>query len=169
MAAGERRPNPGTHHDIRRVRDRCADDELVTNEQAGTQFPNQREPQTQFIMSFAGPVRNRGAMRAASSRHRPPEPVREVDWMQVAIFGAGLALGITVGAGVALLTAPQSGTETRADLARKARRTRTAVGRRGNDAWLELRDELRGMTRSLQRRKAQRAAERELARESALD
>ena len=97
------------------------------------------------------------------------EPPAEVDWMQVAIFGAGLALGITLGAGVALLAAPQSGTETRADLLRSARRARTAVGRRGNDAWLDLQDELRGMSRAIGRRRAKHAAERELARESALD
>lgn len=108
-------------------------------------------------------------MRASTPRSHLAGPAREVDWMQVAIFGAGLALGITLGAGVALLAAPQSGTETRADLIRTARRARTAVGRRGNDAWLDLQDELRGMTRALRRRKAQRSAEQELARESALD
>lgn len=97
------------------------------------------------------------------------EPPAEVDWMQVAIFGAGLALGITLGAGVALLTAPQSGTETRADLVRSARRARTAVGRKGNDAWLDLQGELRSMSRALRRRRARHSAERELARESALD
>ena len=89
--------------------------------------------------------------------------------MQVAIFGAGLALGITLGAGVALLAAPQSGSETRSDLVRSARRARTAVGRHGNDVWLDVQDELRGMRRALRRRRAQRDAEKELARESALD
>ncbi|MBC7673412.1 MAG: YtxH domain-containing protein [Polaromonas sp.] len=89
--------------------------------------------------------------------------------MQVAVFGAGLALGITLGAGVALLAAPQSGTQTRADIVRRARRARTAVARRGNDAWLDLQDELRSMARALRRRNAQRSAEQELARESALD
>jgi len=135
----------------------------------GTQFPNQRGPQTQIIMSYAGPVRSRGAMRATTPRSQPAGPPHEVDWMQVAVFGAGLALGITLGAGVALLAAPQSGTQTRADIVRRARRVRTAVGRRGNDAWLDLQDELRGMARALRRRNAQRSAEQELARESALD
>lgn len=97
------------------------------------------------------------------------EPPAEVDWMQVVIFGAGIALGITLGAGVALLSAPQSGAQTRADLVRSARRARTAVGRRGNDTWLDLQDELRGMTRALRRRRAKQSAERELDRESALD
>lgn len=120
-------------------------------------------------MSYAGPARSRGAIRAAKTRSHPSAPAADVNWMQVAIFGAGLALGITVGAGVALLTAPQSGSETRADLVRSAQRTRTAVSRGGNDAWLDLQDELRGMTRALRRRKAQRVAEQELARESALD
>jgi gas vesicle protein len=37
-------------------------------------------------------------------------------------FAAGLILGALVGAGLALLLAPQSGADTRRDLARRARR-----------------------------------------------
>ena len=70
-----------------------------------------------------------------------------------------------------LLTAPQTGAETRADLRYGARRTTRALGRRSRNAWLDLRDELRGATAAITRRKARRAAERarrdELARESA--
>jgi gas vesicle protein len=89
----------------------------------------------------------------------------ETDWQQVAIFGAGLALGLALGAGTALLTAPQSGEETRAVLKGRARRIRRATSRRGQDAWAELRDELRNATRSLRRRRSQRAARRALQRE----
>jgi gas vesicle protein len=89
----------------------------------------------------------------------------------MAVFGAGLALGIALGAGIALLTAPQSGAETRADLQYGARRSARAIGRRSRNAWLDLRDELRGAKQSIRRRKARRAAERarrdELERESA--
>jgi gas vesicle protein len=91
----------------------------------------------------------------------------------MALFGAGLTVGIALGAGIALLTAPQSGAETRADLRYGARRTTRALGRKSRNAWLDLRDELRGATESISRRKARRAAERarrdELARESATD
>jgi len=53
-------------------------------------------------------------------------------------FAAGLALGLTIGAGAALLFAPQSGSDTRRSIVRKGRR----LGRRGHDAWDDLRDEL---------------------------
>ena len=85
------------------------------------------------------------------------------------MFGAGLALGLALGAGVALVTAPQSGQDTRAALRRKATRTSRAVGRRSRDAWTDVRDELAGLTRAISRRKARRAAARELERESAVD
>jgi gas vesicle protein len=102
---------------------------------------------------------------------RPARPAASVarpssDWQQVAVFGVGLAVGIALGAGIALLTAPQSGEETRSDLRRKAQRTTRLVGRRSRDAWLDVRDELRGATRALSRRKARRARREELAKES---
>jgi gas vesicle protein len=51
----------------------------------------------------------------------------------------GIAIGLLVGAGVALLFAPQAGSETRHDLRRGLKRAR----RRGRDSWDDLRDELR--------------------------
>jgi gas vesicle protein len=124
-------------------------------------------------MSYAGPSRsqpvNPSSTAPGSRRATGPVPRRgaddthETDWQQVALFGAGLALGIALGAGIAMLTAPQSGEETRADLRRFATRKRRALGRRSNEAWLDLRAELRGAKRALARRKAQRAAEREAA------
>ncbi len=120
-------------------------------------------------MSYAGPVRPRGASRASSATRSNPVPRHETDWQQVAIFGAGLALGLALGAGIALVTAPQSGQDARAALRRKATRTSRALGRRSRDAWTDVRDELTGLTRAISRRKARRAAARELERESALD
>lgn len=131
-------------------------------------------------MSYAGPAKTRSkqassrsnAAKSSSSTFKRTlaEDVRETDWRQLAVFGAGLALGIALGAGAAMLTAPQSGEETRADLTRGARRATRMVGRRSLAAWEDLRDDLRGATRALRRRKAQRAADRalhhELARES---
>lgn len=43
------------------------------------------------------------------------------DWDRVGIFGAGLAIGIALGAGVALLLAPRSGEETRELLGERTR------------------------------------------------
>ena len=127
-------------------------------------------------MSYAGPTRSRAtrdalppqpkARPAASRPSSAPAPA-ETDWQQVAVFGAGLALGIALGAGVAMLTAPQSGLETRADISRTASRTRRTIGRRSHEAWLDLRDELRGATMTLRRRKAKRAADRAIEREMA--
>ena len=127
-------------------------------------------------MSYLGPDRVRSASSTpvhptgGPARARPYEPSHDVDWQQVAVFGAGLALGIAFGAGIALLTAPQAGTETREDLRRGALRTRRALGRRSRNAWLDLRDELRDASLSLRqrtlRRSQERARSRELARES---
>lgn len=128
-------------------------------------------------MSYAGPARTRAAKsppiaagRPASPRRAPlapPEPPHETDWQQVALFGAGLALGIAVGAGAALLAAPQSGKETRAALGARAARVGRTTSRRGRDAWDDLGDEIHEVKRTLQRRKAKRAAERDLRREIA--
>lgn len=128
-------------------------------------------------MSYAGPTRARGATSSASAsaasrtpfgRPTPPReiPLRsDTDWNQVALFGAGLALGLAVGAGATLLAAPRSGAETRAVLRAKVGRARRSTSRRGRDAWDDLRDEIRGVKRALKRRKARRAAERDLRRE----
>ena len=137
-------------------------------------------------MSYAGPTRTRGSARSApasdafaapASRPSPnprsgllPAPARaETDWQQVALFGVGVALGIAVGAGAALLAAPRSGAETRAVLRAKVGRARRSTARRGRDAWDDLRDEIRGVKRALQRRKMRRAAERDLRREVELE
>jgi gas vesicle protein len=77
-----------------------------------------------------------------------------------------LALGLLLGAGSALLTAPQSGEETRAVLKGRVRRLKRSAARTSRDAWGELGDELRGAAQSLRRRRAKRAAQRELRREA---
>ncbi|MEO8562764.1 MAG: hypothetical protein ABI601_11855 [bacterium] len=142
-------------------------------------------------MSYAGPASRtrgstatrgpnlQGSSRPAGTSARPTdaraihpeddEASHETDWQQLAIFGAGLALGIALGAGAALLAAPQSGEETRAVLLGRARRLRRSATRSGRDAWTELGDELRGAARSIRRRRANRAAQRELDREAAAD
>lgn len=71
----------------------------------------------------------------------------ELDWQHIALFTAGALFGAALGAGAALLFAPQSGAETRHDIAKRGRhiRARTAT------AWDDLRDELRYATRRSRR------------------
>src|SRR3954452_1041781 len=97
-------------------------------------------------MSFAGKITRggvvvgqRGVSTPRPGRRPIPSHQPEIDWQHVAIFAAGLAIGVTVGAGTALLLAPKSGRDTRRSIARKGRRLRS----RTQDAWDDLRDELR--------------------------
>lgn len=77
------------------------------------------------------------------------------DWLRVGSFGAGLALGVVLGAGVALLLAPQTGEETRELIGERAREFRGQAG----DSWDDLRDELRWLSHR-GRRKLRRGASR---------
>ncbi len=63
----------------------------------------------------------------------------DVDWARASVFGSGLALGALIGAGIALLTAPGSGSHTRRKIADAGRR----AGGRAADAWDGLGDEIR--------------------------
>lgn len=65
------------------------------------------------------------------------------DWGRIGMFAAGLAAGLTIGAGVALLMAPASGEETREYLVDRARSLRG----RADEGWDDLRDELRWLAR----------------------
>ena len=64
---------------------------------------------------------------------------RSLEWADAGLFGAGIAVGVLIGAGAALLFAPQSGSETREDIVRGTR----DFGFRATDAWEDLREELR--------------------------
>jgi hypothetical protein len=136
-------------------------------------------------MSYAGPSRGAGSARTARSSRTAATAARtpnsrgstpdassngfETDWGQVALFGAGLALGITLGAGAALLTAPRSGEETRAVLRGRVGRLRRTAGRKSHDVWDDLRDELAGVKHAIRRRKLKRAAARDRRRELDLE
>lgn len=115
-------------------------------------------------MSYAGPAAPRSAKRPLPPRVPAVPRATSSDWRQLAVFGAGLALGIALGAGVALLTAPQDGEQTRDDIRRRARRTRRVLEDRGLDAWIGVRKELRLAKQALLRRKA--AAETDDATEA---
>ena len=139
----------------------------IANMTSARNFQSSDKPFTRTTMSYAGPTRSRATRDAIPSNPgaRPPKPRASglpnhhaPDWQQLAVFGAGLAMGIALGAAVAMLTAPQSGVETRADISRKASRAKRMIGRRSHNAWLDLRDEMRGMTLTLRRRKAKRDA-----------
>jgi YtxH-like protein len=75
----------------------------------------------------------------------------EREWRGAGVLSLGVIAGALVGAGVALLLAPQSGAETRERIADRARRLRTHA----DEGWDDLRDELRRL-----RRRSRRAATR---------
>lgn len=122
-------------------------------------------------MSYAGPTRasaashrasrttspgeNRSPRSRAASGFEPEfaESHGETDWQEVAVFGAGLALGVILGAGGALLTAPRTGAETRAALGARAARFRRSTVRTSQNAWDDLRDELRQAKRNRREKK----------------
>ncbi|HUF26934.1 MAG TPA: YtxH domain-containing protein [Gemmatimonadaceae bacterium] len=70
-------------------------------------------------------------------------PYEHSDLRRAGLLGGALALGLLLGAGAALLFAPQAGEETRADLLDGGRRLRSHAG----EAWDDLRDELRWAAR----------------------
>lgn len=85
------------------------------------------------------------------------------DWERLAIFGAGVALGALLGAGVSVFTLPVSGPEARRAVRRGARRAMW----RSQDAWEDLRDELAAATlrRKKQLRRGRRRARERWVRE----
>src|SRR5206468_10909446 len=66
-----------------------------------------------------------------------------VDWGRVGVFGAGIAIGAVLGAGLAMLYAPQSGAATRRAIRRKALDIREDA----RDRWDELGDRLEMLRR----------------------
>lgn len=79
----------------------------------------------------------------------------DMQWRHAAIFGAGIALGAMIGAGAALLFAPQSGEETRDLISERAQRFGGRIGERIDDARGDL-----GWYLRRGRRKMRRGAER---------
>ena len=76
----------------------------------------------------------------------PPRPrsrgtpyAEERDWGKIGGFGAGIVVGVLLGAGIALFLAPQTGKALRSGIARGTRRMRS----RADDAFADLREELR--------------------------
>lgn len=104
-------------------------------------------------MSYAGQTKRDGRGRGVAGfwggsdrEHRRPrqqddemQDSQGLGWDGAGLFLAGLATGLTIGAGAALLMAPRSGVETRRDLVRGGRRVRAQA----TDVWEDLRDEMR--------------------------
>jgi hypothetical protein len=113
------------------------------------------------------PITPRGISQ--STAQRPASDDHELDWQHIAIFATGALLGAMLGAGAALLLAPQSGARTRHDIARQGRQLRERTA----DAWEDLRHELRHAARrgrkKLARRFRDRRERRELHDESMID
>ena len=117
--------------------------------------PTQRGKQVPLPRSSTQLASNAGAgagTTSSSSGRRAFDPdlaervssrPRRRNWDNMTVFAAGIAVGLAVGVGTALLFAPQSGEEVRYSIARRARR----LSRRGGDAWEDLRRELRGATK----------------------
>ena len=73
-----------------------------------------------------------------------PKPEMVPDWNNIGLFATGIALGAVLGATVALLVAPASGTELRGRVARRLGR-----GKGDSTVWEELADELASAEREL--------------------
>jgi len=86
-------------------------------------------------------------------------------WRRAGVFSAGLAVGLAVGAGAALLFAPQSGEDTRELIGEQAR----SVTGRVADRWEDLRDELRAAARRSRRRVRRGVTRGRWAAEDALE
>src|SRR5688572_29263601 len=123
-----------------------------------------RSAEERSAAAAAKSARIDAARRRANAMNDDASPVdrprgssyrRSVDWEHVGLLGAGLLVGALVGAGAALLLAPQSGAQTRTTLRRKARVARY----RANDAWDDLAGELAAVARRGGRR-ARRAMQR---------
>ena len=81
--------------------------------------------------TFAVRLRRGWRPKTASSNqgNAPTKPrgrpfSRDVDWRLVGLIGASVTAGVLVGAGIMLLTAPQSGAHTRLALSRELKRRR---------------------------------------------
>lgn len=91
----------------------------------------------------------------ASSKPRGKSYSQSMESKHAAIFGAGIAIGALLGAGAALLFAPQSGEETRELIGERARGFGSRLGDRIDDARGDL-----GWYMKRGRRKMRRGAER---------
>jgi hypothetical protein len=110
----------------------------IPKETYGAKFRRSWKPQL---------TRNRKPAPPAKPRGRPYS--RDTDWQTIALIGAGVAAGAVLGAGIALLVAPQSGAHTRLALGRELRQRRPW---RRSGRLEKLGEELRQIARRRNRR-----------------
>lgn len=89
----------------------------------------------------------------------------DTDWRTLGVLGAGIALGMALGAGVALLTAARTGADTRDLIGERARLTRDRV----TDRWGDLRDEFGYLTHRGRRKMHRQATRGRWTAEDVLD
>ena len=89
-------------------------------------------------MDDPGAARSRGHVEPSSITDPEGSSYDRGELARAGLLGGALALGVLLGAGAALLLAPQTGEDMRADIADGTRRLRHRAG----DAWEDLRDEL---------------------------
>jgi hypothetical protein len=122
----------------------------------------QEHPGKTFGVKGARPRRRFWAWNRSAERSSRPVTTprgkpfaRKADWHTVALVGASLAAGVALGAGVALLMAPQSGAHTRLALSRQLRRRRPWR----SSPWEQLGEELKKAAHRRNRRIEARFAE----------
>src|SRR5262245_12162332 len=109
--------------------------QLPLPQPAGNKFSGSRSSVASGATGSAtGPRHSYDPRSAGRAEGKPRRGTRD----SMTVFAAGIAVGLAVGVGTALLFAPQTGEETRYAIAGRARRLR----RRGGDAWEDLRREL---------------------------
>lgn len=131
----------------------------LTSSAVATSPPSRARDAGGRVLERELPISSRGISRSKTSRSMAD--VHELDWQHIAIFATGALLGAAMGAGAALLFAPQSGARTRHDIARQGRQ----FGERTADAWEDLRHELRHAARRGRRKIARRFRDRRERRE----
>ena len=94
-------------------------------------------------MGASDVARSRGYVEPSSMTEPEGRSFDRGELARAGLLGGALAIGVLIGAGAALLLAPQAGEDTRADIADSTRRLRHRAG----DAWEDLRDELRWAAR----------------------
>ena len=107
------------------------------------------------VETFAVRLRRGWRQKTASSKQggAPTKPrgrpfSRDVDWRLAGLIGASVTVGVLVGAGIMLLTAPQSGAHTRLALSRELKRRRPWSA----SPWDQLGQELNKAARRRNRR-----------------
>jgi gas vesicle protein len=120
-----------------------------------TEFSSVRSAGTTPRARQADADANESLDSGASSKPRGKSYSESMEIKHAAIFGAGIAIGALIGAGAALLFAPQSGEETRELIGERARGFGSRIGDRIDDARGDL-----GWYMKRGRRKMHRGAER---------